>query len=128
MLRAEERDYHWKTLHGYPLLYWQFLTNVKHSGYHPRITPVPNTSLAVAPFLLSRGIKADLIYIDADHTEHGCFVDITVFRPLLRDANSVIFGDDYTNFPTVRAAVDRYAKENGLRVEVQEPHWILRNP
>lgn len=116
---------------GFPQVYYQFLANVILSGHQDIIIPLPNTSQTAARFLSRRGVRADLIYVDASHEEIDVYADLTAYWELLESAG-VMFGDDYGNrdFPGVRAAVDRFAHERGEQLEVISGwYWRLcRHP
>lgn len=92
--------------HGWPGIYYQFLHNVKASGYHNRITPLPFMSLHGAWLLEAHGIKADMIYIDGGHHYLDVIVDLTAYFPLLAPGG-IIFGDDYDQ-AGVRKAIAEY--------------------
>lgn len=117
---------HIPKLEGYPQLYYQFLHNVKESGFGDRIFPVPASSSAAAVYLKEKGIRAELIYIDGDHTTPGCLLDILLYQECLSEGG-VMFGDDY-GFPTVAAAVQQYlAKRPNKQGFVEDSgHWIIK--
>ena len=125
----DKRDYKFPTSHGYPMIYFQFLVNVKSSGHHERIIPVPNTSMDCARILYHRKVRADLIYIDADHTAKGAFDDMTAYWELFANpAKRVMFGDDYITFPGVADAAKEFCKQHNLKAPVvKDPMWIIRN-
>lgn len=111
---------------GYPHLYYQFLHNVKESGYGDRIFPIQNTSTNVARFLKAQAFQADLIYIDGDHTHEGCLLDIIMYFDLLREGG-VMFGDDWS-FPGVEKAVKQYLQNKPERQGFVEDSgfWIIK--
>jgi len=88
--------------HGWPGIYYQFLHNVKVSGFSDKIVPLPMMTTDGARLLALHGVLADLIYIDADHNEGPCSDDIRAYMPLLRPGG-MMFGDDY-NVDGVRLA------------------------
>lgn len=106
-------------------IYNQFLHNVSEAGFADRIFPIPQESIAAARLLIAHKIKADLVYLDADHSYHCSYYDLENYAPLV-SAKGVLFGDDFNDFPGVRAAVCRFAFENSLRVMVSGPAWILQ--
>lgn len=55
----------------------------------------------------------DWIYVDGDHSYEGCLNDLLRSYNLLKN-NGIIFGDDYTNKPGVRQAVDEFISRTGL--------------
>ena len=89
--------------HGWPGVYYQFLHNVWSEGLTERIVPVPMMTTDGARLLSMHGIKADMIYIDADHNEGPCRDDILAYLPLLRP-DGIMFGDDF-NLDSVKDAV-----------------------
>ena len=70
--------------------------------------------------------KADLIYIDADHTFNSVHHDITEFWDLLRPGG-VIFGDDYNDtWPGVKEAVNLFAENINKEVHIFDNKWIIK--
>lgn len=111
--------------HGSPRIYEQFLRNFKDHHAANRIHPVRQTSVNGARAMASRGLFADLIYIDGSHEYEDAYADICAYAPLLAP-NGRIFGDDYGSFPGVQIAVHRFAIEHGRRVKVVDGNfWIL---
>ncbi len=111
---------------GSPKIYEQFLRNLRDDPAASRIHPVRQTSLNGARALASRGLFADLIYIDGSHEYDDVYADLCAYAPLVAP-NGRIFGDDY-GFPGVQVAVHRYAHENGRRVHLVENNfWVLLN-
>lgn len=90
---------------GFPQVYYQFLSNVVHSGLQDIITPIPNTSRIGYEVLRFFNIKADLIYIDASHSYDDVKDDIMNYVKLL-NPGGIIFGDDYKHWEGVKMAVD----------------------
>lgn len=88
------------SVHGYPQVYYQFLSNVLQSPYADRIHPVPLPSSVAVTLLPS----ADLIYIDGSHEYADVRDDIERYK----DKAPILFGDDYgnTDFRGVKQAVD----------------------
>lgn len=116
--------------HGYPTLYYQFLANIVHAGLQDVVVPFPATSTIAARLLIARGIRADLIYIDASHEENDVYMDIAYYWHALRPGG-VMFGDDHRAdfYPGVVAAVQAFASEQGLAPEIVDGQfWILRKP
>lgn len=125
---GKKRDYLFpEDKHGHPLLYWQFLLNIKKTGHDKRIRVHLNTSSHTAIQFSNRGLKADLVYVDGAHDYEAVYQDLTNYGMLLRTPKSVIFGDDF-HLQGVQAAVIRFAHEFRYSVEhVRESnHFILR--
>lgn len=111
---------------GYPNIYYQFLSNVVHRKVEDIIIPFPNTSHIGYLYFKYQNIKADMIYIDASHEEFDVYYDIKHYMNIL-NTNGIIFGDDYKHWEGVKRAVDKYAYENDLDVELLENNfWVLK--
>jgi len=112
--------------HGYPQIYYQFLSNVVHSGLQDVIIPFPNTSETGFRYFKGLGITAELIYIDASHEEEDVYNDVRKYYTLLTN-NGIIFGDDYYSWEGVRNAVNRFVAENNFTLEILENNfWLIR--
>jgi hypothetical protein len=115
-----------KLKHGWPQVYYQFLANVVHRGQQSRITPFPQTSATGALWLRHFGVQAELIYVDASHEEDDVYADlIDYWEPLT--PRGVIFGDDWS-WDGVRLAVERFARERGLKIRHVADKWALDKP
>lgn len=112
--------------HGYPQIYYQFLSNVIHNNLQDTILPFPNTSENGFRYFRDIKLTADLIYIDASHEEEDVYKDINNYFTLLRNGG-IIFGDDYHNWAGVKKSIDRFAKEQNLTLEILENNfWVIR--
>ena len=110
--------------HGYPQVYFQFLSNVVHKGHEDMILPFPAPSTIAARYFKASKLTAELVYIDASHEYEDVWTDLNAYWPL---ATGVMFGDDYIpEWSGVIKAVDRFADENSLKVERVGVHWMLR--
>lgn len=108
LAHTSERDLLLKN--GYPQIYYQFLSNVVHSGLQDIIIPFPNTSTNAARYFSYNHIKADLIYIDGSHEYEDVLLDLQLYTKLL-NSGGTIFGDDYHEcWKGVDAAVDEFFK------------------
>lgn len=112
--------------HGYPGLYWQFLSNVVLTGMHSRILPLAQTSENAALILRRLKLKAELIHIDAAHEYEPVLRDARLYWSLLAPGGALV-GDDFEWEGVARAARE-FAAEVGQALEVQNPKWILRKP
>ena len=110
--------------HGFPNLYYRFLANVVRAGEQGRITPFPVPSVTAAQWCALRGIRAELIYIDASHEEDDVYQDLVVWWDQVRDGG-ILFGDDWA-WDGVRLAVQRFAGEEGLTVRHSHDKWFLK--
>ncbi|WP_426956756.1 class I SAM-dependent methyltransferase [Muricoccus radiodurans] len=112
--------------HGWPGLYWQFLSNVAHLGLQDMVVPLPQTSENAAVILRRAGFRPDLVHVDAAHEYEPVLRDIRLFWDLLRPGGLLI-GDDHP-WPGVKQAVAEFATATGLTPEIEEPKWIFRKP
>ncbi len=111
---------------GYPTVYYQFLANVCHRGQQARIIPFPQTSATGALWLRWFDLRAELIYIDGSHEEEDVYADLIAYWEVLSPGGT-IFGDDYV-WDSVRLAVERFAREQRLKIEFIADKWVLRKP
>jgi hypothetical protein len=113
---------------GYPSVYKQFLSNIVHEGLQNTVFPLPMTSSAAAELLAHYKVRADLIYIDAGHAEYEVYGDLQDYWQLLRPGG-IMFGDDYwTSWIGVVKAVNRFAYEKSLPLEISEGKWFVIKP
>jgi hypothetical protein len=113
-------------VHGWPSLYWQFLSNMVHTGHAERVVPLPQTSDNAAILVAKLRLRPDLVHIDAAHEYEPVKRDIEIYWKLLRPGG-IMVGDDYP-WPGVKQAADEFAAANKLELEVINPKWILRKP
>jgi len=105
-----------------PTLYQQFLSNIIHSNLTEIVIPIQMTTDEAAKFL---DIEADLIYVDADHSEEGVYNDILNWYPKL-SAKGIICGDDYCrDFKGVIRGVGRATKMLGKKLYTDKRFWWL---
>jgi len=109
--------------HGYPRVYYRFLANVCHAKHPQRIIPFPLDSATAALWLMTHGIKADLIYIDGSHEEEAVYNDLLDYREVL-SSRGRMFGDDW-DWASVRSAVSAFARDHKLRIEHCHDKWVL---
>jgi predicted O-methyltransferase YrrM len=71
------------------------------------VIPVMTDSLTAAKWFLDSGIKADMIFIDANHEGPAVAADIMAWRPLLAEGGTFC-GHDYgfAGWPDVKTVVD----------------------
>ena len=67
----------------------------------------------------------DCLYVDADHSEHGCASDLDVWVPHVKPGG-VIMGDDYGQamFPGVKRAWDAFARMTGMTLLIYDGHAV----
>ena len=84
------------------------------------------TTEQAASKMRNEHIVIDLIYVDAAHDEKSVYADLSNWYPLVRK-KGIICGDDWSwgNRYPVRRAVQRFAKERGLKVHVANNNFWL---
>jgi hypothetical protein len=114
--------------HGYPNLYWQFLSNVKHCECENLVVPLAQTSENAAVILKNHKINADLIHLDAAHEYEAVLRDALCYWDLL-NPGGVFIGDDYhSSWPGVVRAATEFADRVESKLEVYLPKWVIRKP
>ncbi len=107
--------------------YQQFLSNVIHANLTHKIIPLRMSVQAAAEEIIRRGIKPDIIYLDATHHEPDVYEDIQTYFPLVK-GHGILCGDDwawYDETGSVENAVRRFAKENNLKIRARDQFWSL---
>jgi predicted O-methyltransferase YrrM len=112
--------------HGFPGLYWQFLSNMAHLGLQDRVVPLPQTSENAAVILKRHGVRPELVHIDAAHEYEPVLGDARRFWDLLAPGG-VLIGDDHP-WPGVAKAAQEFAAEVRQDLVVESPKWIIRKP
>lgn len=75
--------------------------------------PVTIHRMTSAEFFEKFNDQVDWVYVDADHSYEGCSYDLNKSLNIVRPGG-IIYGDDYTNKPGVRQAVDDFVSRTGL--------------
>ena len=104
-----------------PELYEHFLSNMVHWGVASNVIPIRLESTEAARFL--EGTEVDLIYLDASHDTESVLKDLRAWFPYVK-GHGVLCGDD-TGWPTVRTAVEQFARENDLKLYMIDNFWHL---
>lgn len=111
---------------GYPCIFNQFWNNVKQAGYEDIITPITLPSLDAAIILEKRGVKADVIYIDAAHDYKNAKADMEAYWNLLKPGG-IFIGDDYhPDWYGVIGAVTTFCYEHGTPAQIAGKSWIIK--
>ncbi len=95
---------------GFPQLYFTFLANVVRSDLTDVIIPLPTTSENAAVILREKGVRADLVYVDAAHEEEAAYRDFRQYWDLLTP-EGVLLGDDYIVWEGATRAANRFARD-----------------
>jgi hypothetical protein len=113
---------------GYPAMFRTFIRNLQEVGLTETVFPMPMTSITAATILRHWGVKADLIYIDAGHSQVEVTTDLETYAPLLRPGG-LLLGDDYLpQWPGVVAAVDAFSKRHNWQTELRGEKFLFRLP
>ena len=89
--------------------------------YRDRITPIRATTHQGLQQIADAGLRPDLIFVDADHSFDAVMADLEHCEQLFPEARLV--GDDY-EAPSVRKAVDNFARERSRTVEAVGKGWV----
>jgi len=100
---------------GYPRLYHKFAANICNEGLQDVVVPLPLDSINGFQLLKAKGIRPDVLHIDAGHDYQSVMADLKAGLPLLRDGG-ILIGDDYFKkplvgqgkWPEVRQAFDEF--------------------
>jgi predicted O-methyltransferase YrrM len=100
---------------GFPRLYHKFAANICNEGLQAFVVPLPLDSINAFQLLKERGIRPDVLHIDAGHDYLSVMADLKAWWPQLKDGG-VLIGDDYFKkplvgqgkWPEVRRAFDEF--------------------
>ena len=99
---------------GYPRLYHKFAANICNEGLQDLVVPLPLDSINGFQLLKARGIRPDVLHIDAGHDYLSVMADLKAWWPQL-SPGGVLIGDDYFKsflglgkWPEVRQAFDEF--------------------
>jgi hypothetical protein len=103
---------------GYPRLYHKFAANICNAGLVAQVVPLPLDSINGFQLLKEKGIRPDVLHIDAGHDYMSVMADLKAWWPQL-NAGGVLIGDDYFKswigpklikgkWPEVRQAFDEF--------------------
>jgi len=94
---------------GYPRLYHKFAANICNEGLADIVVPLPLDSINGFQLLKEKGIRPDVLHIDAGHDYMSVMGDLKAWWPQL------LIGDDYFKswlgkgkWPEVRQAFDEF--------------------
>ena len=100
---------------GYPRLYHKFAANICNEGLQKFVVPLPLDSINGFQLLKAKGVRPDVLHIDAGHDYQSVMADLKAWWPQLKDGG-ILIGDDYCKkpligqgkWPEVRQAVDEF--------------------
>jgi hypothetical protein len=109
-------------------MFHTFLRNLQAADLLDHVFPMPMTSVTAALILRRWQVQADLVYIDAGHTELEVTHDLETFRHLIRPGG-VLLGDDYLpQWPGVVAAAQAFSRRHGLPLQRVGEKFLIRIP
>jgi hypothetical protein len=111
---------------GRPTFYEDFLQNVVDHGVEGFILPFSIASSAAADALQQIGIKADLVYLDGDHSERGFRADMDLYWDLTRPGG-VVIGDDF-DWESVRTQMIDFAWHKEAEFSAWKNKFVFRKP
>jgi predicted O-methyltransferase YrrM len=107
--------------------HWLHLAFLTHNYDHIRTGKVvPFRATSIQGAMEMRGMKFDMIFIDADHSYHGVHDDIQAWLPLLEEDGILCGHDCYpagTHHPGVRQAVEELIP----KFRVEGTIWIAES-
>lgn len=115
--------------HGYPTMYYKFISNVIHNGVEDIIQPFPfPSSIAfktLEKLFKKQNLKADFIFIDGSHEEYDVYMDLHYYYQLLKDGGQ-LWGDDWA-WESVRKGVLSFTESNNIKHTVlpNNVHWYI---
>ena len=100
---------------GYPRLYHKFAANICNQGLQDHVVPLPLDSINGFQLLKAKGIRPDVLHIDAGHDHLSVMADLKAWWPQL-NPGGILIGDDYFKkpivgqgkWPDVRQAFDEF--------------------
>jgi hypothetical protein len=100
---------------GYPRLYHKFAANICNERLQDFVVPLPLDSINGLQLLKERGIRPEVLHIDAGHDYRSVMADLQAWWPQLTD-KGILIGDDYFKkpligpgkWPEVRQAFDEF--------------------
>jgi predicted O-methyltransferase YrrM len=118
--------------HGYPTMYYKFISNVILNNVQDIIQPFPFPSSVafktLEKILDNHDIKADFIFIDGSHEEHDVALDLYYYYQLLKQGGQ-LWGDDW-GWQGVQVAALAFVAQNNIQDRLQvldnNVHWYIQ--
>jgi len=117
--------------HGRPQVYNVWLANALASGLQDYLCPLSMDSTNGARYLASKGMSADMVYIDGCHMEGDVYRDLAIYWERVLRPGGVMLIDDYQHTPDFAGVVhdvDRFAAGVHQRPEIRGTKARLRKP
>ncbi len=108
-----------KEIGGPEAFYNQFLENLKIFDVNDIILPIRGKSVETAnDFVYNKGIRADLVFLDASHDYKSVKEDILAWYPVVQNGG-ILAGHDI-HFPDVKKAISEIL----IRYDDRNDSWI----
>lgn len=108
-----------------PTQYQQFLRNIKSRGFDSQVIPIQAFTAWGAEILKAWGVKAQVCYLDGDHSYNGCLADLRSYWPLVEIGGRVIGDDLHYAGGGVWRAVGEFASEIDHDVRSESGQFII---
>lgn len=110
-------------------VYERFLSNVIHAKMTERIIPIRMTSVSASHVFAQYQEKADMVYIDGDHSYYSVYTDIVNWSAYLKEGG-ILCGNlfsrhDETNI--IKKAVLDFCKKNRKKPFFDKNFWEIRD-
>lgn len=102
------------------IVYQQFLSNVIHAGLTGKIIPIIMDGSRAAKTL---AVTPGLVYIDSSRDSESIYNDLRAWYPFVQ-GRGILCGDDW-KWEGTQLAVQRFAKENQLKIFASQDFWHL---
>lgn len=112
------------TSHGYPTLYYQFISNVINLKCTDVIIPFPIHSIGACYFFSKKNIQPNLVYIDGDHEYESVFLDISRWYEILAE-DGLLLLDDY-DWPGVSRACHELSIKFNYEFDVHNNKAVIK--
>lgn len=120
---------HLRHVNGRPEVYKVWMANAITAGLANYLCPLPMDSASAARYLESRGISAELVYIDGSHMEGDVYRDLALYWDRVLITGGVMLVDDYQFTPEFTGVVHDvalFARERWLEIEVNGTKALFR--
>mmetsp|Transcript_12656 Transcript_12656/g.53399 ORF Transcript_12656/g.53399 Transcript_12656/m.53399 type:complete len:323 (+) Transcript_12656:174-1142(+) len=114
--------------HGYPQVYYDFLSNVVNNDIQEFVVPLPVPSRVAASLVKTNNLRPQIIHIDAAHEYDDVVEDIALWFPILEDGG-LLLGDDFSqSWPGVVKAACEFAHVHSVDLnQLNKKWWIFKN-
>ncbi len=119
---------HLRIVDGEPHVFDTFRNAITSHGLNGSVSPVRATTECGTVYLKNMGIRADIVYVDADHSYSAVRRDLFWARSLL-SSGGIVTGDDWHHMPIKRAVLEHAMKYRAaILTDVDESVFLLIPP